>query len=150
MQPPQPLLIRNGLVVDGTGAPARRADVRVAGGLIREVAPALAPLAGERVVDASGCVVSPGFIESHTHLDGIMWWQPDLEPLPGNGVTTVVMGNCGFALAPVHSDPAVRSEVVKIFSFFEDFPEPACRGIRPEDATAPVAGQDAFEHGVHQ
>jgi hypothetical protein len=52
-----------------------------------------------------------------------MWWQPDLDPLPGYGVTTVVMGNCGFALAPLPEDPAARAEVVKIFSFFEDIPE---------------------------
>jgi N-acyl-D-aspartate/D-glutamate deacylase len=121
--PAQPLLIRHGIVVDGTGAPAFTADVRVRDGAIREIARNLAPAGDERVVEARGCFVTPGFIESHTHLDGIMWWQPDLEPLPGNGVTTVVMGNCGFALAPVHRDPAVRGEVVKIFSFFEDFPE---------------------------
>ena len=117
------LLIRGGTVVDGTNAPAFRADVRLRDGFIAEVAEHLEPTAGERVVDASGCYVTPGLIESHTHFDGTMWWQPDLDPLPGCGVTTVVMGNCGFALAPLHDDPAVREEVVKIFSFFEDIPE---------------------------
>lgn len=117
------LLIRGGTVVDGTGSPAYRGDLRLRGGAIAEVAPALEPQAGEQVFDATGCIVAPGFIESHTHVDGMMWWQPDLEPLPGNGVTTVVMGNCGFALAPVSRDPAVRKEVVEIFSFFEDIPE---------------------------
>ena len=117
------LLIRGGTVVDGTNAPAFRADVRLRDGLIAEVAEGLEPKDGERVVDATGCYVTPGLIESHTHFDGTMWWQPDLDPLPGCGVTTVVMGNCGFALAPLNDDPAVREEVVKIFSFFEDIPE---------------------------
>ena len=121
------LLIRGGTVVDGTGAPAFRADVRLRDGTITRVGPDLEPEAGERVIDATGCYVAPGFIESHTHLDGVMWWQPDLAPLPGNGVTTVIGGNCGFALAPVHQDPAVRDEVVKIFAFFEDFPEAPLR-----------------------
>lgn len=116
-------LIRGGTVVDGTGAPAFRADVRIRGGRIAEIAPDLAPGPGERVHDATGCYVAPGFIESHTHFDGTMWWQPDLDPLPGYGVTTIVMGNCGFALAPLPEDPAARAEVVKIFSFFEDIPE---------------------------
>jgi N-acyl-D-aspartate/D-glutamate deacylase len=127
------MLIRGGTVVDGTGAPGFRADVRLRDGHIAEVAPDLAPEDGERVFDASGCYVSPGFIESHTHLDGVMWWQPDLAPLPGNGVTTVVGGNCGFALAPAHEDPAVRDEVIKIFSFFEDFPEGPFRTHLPWD-----------------
>jgi N-acyl-D-aspartate/D-glutamate deacylase len=117
------ILIRGGTVVDGTCAPAFRADVRLRGGAIAEVEPSLEPEEGERVVDATGCYVAPGLIESHTHFDGTMWWQSDLDPLPGNGVTTVVMGNCGFALAPLHDDPEVREEVVKIFSFFEDIPE---------------------------
>lgn len=124
MKPNGPgLLIRGGTVVDGTNAPAKRADVRLRDGLIAEVGPDLEPESREQIFDASGCYVTPGLIESHTHFDGTMWWQPELDPLPGCGVTTVVMGNCGFALAPLHDDPAVREEVVKIFSFFEDIPE---------------------------
>ncbi|GAB3627024.1 N-acyl-D-aspartate deacylase [Pandoraea terrae] len=115
------LLIRGGTVVDGTGAPGMRADVRVQGDAIAEIGPDL-PHRGERIFDASGCVVTPGFIESHTHYDGTMWWQPDLDPLPGYGVTTSIMGNCGFSVAPVSDDAAARMEMVKIFSFFEDIP----------------------------
>jgi N-acyl-D-amino-acid deacylase len=116
------MLIRNGTVVDGTGAPAFRSDVRVRDGRIAEIAPGLAPADGERVFDAAGCYVAPGFIESHTHFDATMWWQPDMDPLPGYGATTVIMGNCGFSPAPVSADPAVKDEVVGIFSFFEDIP----------------------------
>ena len=117
------ILIQNGTIIDGTGKPAFTADVRLKDGLISELGAHLSASANEIKVDASGCLVTPGLIESHTHFDGTMWWQPDLEPLPGCGVTTVVMGNCGFALAPLHKDAAVQAEVVKIFSFFEDIPE---------------------------
>ncbi len=117
-------LIKGGTVVDGTGAAPFSADLRVHDGLIAEIGPGLEAASGEVQVDAAGCYVTPGLIESHTHFDGTLWWQPELDPLPGCGVTTVVMGNCGFALAPLHDDPAVRHEVVKIFSFFEDIPEP--------------------------
>lgn len=117
------LLIQGGTVVDGTGAPGYRADVRLRNGLIAEVGEGLAPKNGERVVDAAGCIVAPGFIETHTHYDGSMWWDDRLDPLPGFGVTTQVMGNCGFAVAPLHDDQEVRHEVVKIFSFFEDIEE---------------------------
>ncbi len=116
------MLIKNGTVVDGTGAPAFAADVRVADGVIAEVGPNLEAVAGEQVVDAEGCVVSPGFIESHTHFDASLWWDGQVDPLPGYGVTTTIMGNCGFSLAPAHDDEAVRREVVGIFSFFEDIP----------------------------
>ena len=116
------MLIKNGTVVDGTGATAPyRADVRVRDGLIAEVGPDLAPQ-GERVFDATGCHVSPGFIESHTHYDGTMWWQPDLDPLPGYGVTSMILGNCGFSPAPLHETREAQHEMIGIFSFFEDIP----------------------------
>jgi N-acyl-D-amino-acid deacylase len=115
------ILIKNGTVVDGTGAPAYAADVRIKGGVIAEVGKDLAS-GGERIIDANGCYVTPGFIESHTHYDASMWWQPDLDPLPGYGATTMVQGNCGFSMAPLHPSKQARDEVMGIFSFFEDIP----------------------------
>ena len=115
------ILIRNGTVVDGTGAPARKADVRVRAGSIAEIGESLVA-GGEREIDATDCIVTPGFIEAHTHMDAVMWWQPSLDPLPGFGVTTAVIGNCGFTAAPVSEDPEVRMEMVKIFTFFEEVP----------------------------
>lgn len=116
------MLIRGGTVVDGTGAAPFIGDVRVAGGSIAEIGSNLSPKAGEELVDAAGCYVTPGFIESHTHYDATMWWQPDLDPLPGNGATTVILGNCGFTAAPLSKDKAAQLEMIKIFSFFEDIP----------------------------
>jgi N-acyl-D-aspartate/D-glutamate deacylase len=116
------MLIKNGTVVDGTGGPSYPADVRVRNGLIAEIGVDLQPQ-GERVFDATGCKVTPGFIEAHTHYDGSMWWQPDLDPLPGYGTTTMIMGNCGFSAAPLHPDKAIQREMIGIFSFFEDIPE---------------------------
>jgi N-acyl-D-aspartate/D-glutamate deacylase len=116
------ILIKNGTVVDGTGAPAFKADVRVKNGVIADVGPDLAA-GSERVFDAAGCHVSPGFIESHTHYDGTMWWQSDLDPLPGYGATTMIMGNCGFSPAPLHKYMPAQREMIGIFSFFEDIPE---------------------------
>ena len=115
-------LIKGGTVVDGTGAPAYPADVRVRAGLIAEVGPNLSAEPRERVIDAAGCYVTPGFIETHNHQDGPMWWLPTLNPLPSYGATTTINGNCGFGVAPIHDDPAVRKEMVDIFSFFEDIP----------------------------
>ncbi|MGF7151109.1 N-acyl-D-aspartate/D-glutamate deacylase [Sphingomonas zeicaulis] len=116
------MLIRGGRVIDGTGSAAFDADVRIAGDRIVEIGSDLQPAAGEEVFDAAGCYVTPGFIESHTHYDATMWWQPDLDPLPGNGATTVILGNCGFTAAPLSKDKAAQLEMIKIFSFFEDIP----------------------------
>ena len=127
------LLIRGGSVVDGTGAPARRADLRVRDGRIAELGADLPARPGERVFTADGCIVAPGFIESHTHYDATMWWQPDMDPLPGYGVTTVIMGNCGFSAAPVSDDPAIRDEIIGIFSFFEDIPAGPFHAALPWD-----------------
>ncbi len=116
------LLIKGGTVVDGTGAPAYKADVRIQDGVIAEIGDDLKPH-GEKTYFADGCIVAPGFVESHTHYDATMWWQPDLDPLPGYGVTTIIMGNCGFSAAPISRNEAARNEMIKIFSFFEDIPE---------------------------
>lgn len=127
------LLIQGGEVIDGTGKPAFKADVRVRGQKIVEVAPNLRPSGDERVFGAKGCYVSPGFIEAHTHFDGTMWWQPDMDPLPGYGVTTAIIGNCGFTAAPVPTDPKVREEIIGIFSFFEDIPREPFKQLLPWD-----------------
>ncbi len=116
------LLVRGGTIVDGTGKPGFKADVRVRDGLIAEVAPSLKP-EGEREIDASGALVTPGFIDSHTHLDGEMWWHPDFDPLPSYGTTTAIMGNCGVTIAPV--TPEYRHEVVDLLCYLEDLPKNA-------------------------
>ena len=92
------LLIKNGLVVDGMGAPARRADVGVAGGKIADIG----SLSGtaSRTIDASDLVVAPGFIDPHTHYDAQICWDGALTPSSWHGVTSVVMGNCGVGIAP--------------------------------------------------
>ncbi|WP_156839608.1 N-acyl-D-amino-acid deacylase family protein [Novosphingobium aquimarinum] len=124
------MLIQGGTVVDGTGAPGFKADVRLQGDRIVEVGADLKPQDGEEVVDASGCYVAPGFIEGHTHYDATMWWQPDLDPLPGVGATTIITGNCGFTAAPLSQDKAAQMEMIKIFSFFEDIPlEPFLKNV---------------------
>jgi N-acyl-D-aspartate/D-glutamate deacylase len=126
-------LIKNGMIVDGTGAPAYRADLRVRQGRIARIAPVLPAEGRERVIDATGCYVTPGFIEHHNHWDAGMWWTPLLEPLAAYGATTSVNGNCGFSLAPAHPDLAVREEIAGIFNYFEDIPEKAQLQILPWD-----------------
>jgi N-acyl-D-amino-acid deacylase len=113
------LLITGGTVVDGTGAPAYAADVRVRGGVIAEIGPGLVA-DGEPVIDASDCLVAPGIIDTHTHLDGAMWWNPELDPLPAYGNTSMVFGNCGNSIAPLRG--AQRDEIVDLLCFLEDLP----------------------------
>jgi N-acyl-D-aspartate/D-glutamate deacylase len=96
------LVIRNGLLVDGTGGPPRRADVAVEGDRIAKVGTDLAR--GRRELDAEGVLVTPGFVDPHTHYDGQATWDPLLAPSAHHGVTTVAMGNCGVGFAPVAAD----------------------------------------------
>ena len=98
------LLIKNGTVVDGTGAPADKADVAIAGGKIVEVGKKLVGKA-HRVIDASNLIVTPGFVDPHTHYDAQICWDPQVTSSSWNGVTTVLMGNCGVGIAPCKRDP---------------------------------------------
>ena len=91
------VVIRGGTVFDGSGAPGRVADVAISDGVIQEIGP---NLEGTPELDASGCAVTPGFIDIHTHYDAQVFWDPALRPSSYHGVTTVVAGNCGFTIAP--------------------------------------------------
>jgi len=92
------LLIKNGMVVDGTGAPARQADVAITGGTIAEIGRVSGGAA--TVIDADGLVVAPGFIDPHTHYDAQICWDGAVTPSSWHGVTSVIMGNCGVGIAP--------------------------------------------------
>ena len=93
------LLIKNGLVVDGTGEPARLADIAISNGKILQVEKAISGSA-RRTIDAADLVVAPGFIDPHTHYDAQICWDGALTPSSWHGVTSVVMGNCGVGIAP--------------------------------------------------
>ena len=97
------IVIRGGTSIDGTGAPARPADVAVTDGrIVARRRPRT--LRGDRELDASGQVVAPGFIDIHTHYDAQVFWDPWLTPSSFHGVTTVVAGNCGFSIAPIRPE----------------------------------------------
>jgi N-acyl-D-aspartate/D-glutamate deacylase len=97
------IVVRGGTLIDGTGSPGRLADVAVADGRIVAVGE---NLSGRQELDASGQVVTPGFIDIHTHYDAQVFWDPSLTPSSHHGVTTVVAGNCGFSIAPIRPDGA--------------------------------------------
>ena len=112
------LVIRNGTVVDGTGADRYVADVAASGGVITHVGDVDG--AGRRAIDAEGHLVAPGFVDLHTHNDGQATWDTQLAPSSWHGVTTVVMGNCGVGFAPVL--PENRDRLIQLMEGVEDIP----------------------------
>jgi N-acyl-D-amino-acid deacylase len=96
------VLIRGGTLVDGTGAPAARGDVALAGGKVAATGDVKGSAA--KTFDATGCVVSPGFVDIHTHYDAQIFWDRMVTISPWHGVTSVVMGNCGFGIAPTRAE----------------------------------------------
>ncbi|MES2714124.1 MAG: amidohydrolase family protein [Pseudomonadota bacterium] len=112
------ILIQGGTVVDGTGAPARQADVAVQGGHIAAVGQQLG--GARRVVDARGLLVTPGFVDIHTHYDGQATWDAFLTPSCWHGVTTAVFGNCGVGFAPVK--PGATDYLINLMEGVEDIP----------------------------
>ena len=113
------LLIKGGTIVDGTGRPAYPADIRISDGRIVEIGPDL-ETGSSTVHDASGCYVTPGFIDTHTHYDGSLFWDPSCDPIVQHGVTTLLIGNCGLGLAPVRKEQV--SGLAQLFSYIEDLP----------------------------
>ncbi|AKL73585.1 N-acyl-D-aspartate/D-glutamate deacylase [Actinobacteria bacterium IMCC26256] len=109
------IVIRDGLIVDGTGTEGYQADIAVSGGMISEIGKGLK---GNREIDASGQVVSPGFIDIHTHYDAQVFWDPALTPSSHHGVTSVIAGNCGFSIAPCL--PEHRSLLGRTLQHVED------------------------------
>jgi N-acyl-D-aspartate/D-glutamate deacylase len=123
------VVIRGGQVVDGSGAPARRADVAIANGRVAAVGEVKD--AARRTIDADGRVVSPGFVDVHTHYDAQVFWDGTLSPSSFHGVTTVVGGNCGFSIAPLA--PGAGDYLMRMLARVEGMPLESLRAGVPWD-----------------
>lgn len=140
------ILIRNGKVVDGSGSPARVSDVAITNGRIAAVGDRIEGTA-RREIDAAGLLVTPGWVDIHTHYDGQVSWDPLLSPSSWNGVTTVVMGNCGVGFAPVV--PGKEDYLIQLMEGVEDIPGTAlAEGIQWQWETFPQY-LDAIERLPH-
>ena len=113
------LIIRNGEIFDGSGSGSFRGDVAICDGLIAAVEERLEGTAGQEI-DADGNMVTPGFVDVHTHYDGQATWDSHLNPSSNLGATTVVMGNCGVGFAPCR--PADRDVLIKLMEGVEEIP----------------------------
>lgn len=112
------IVIEGGSIVDGVGTMARTADIGVRDGVIIEIGEISAP--ARRLIEADGALVTPGWIDAHTHYDGQVTWDDRLEGSAANGVTTVVMGNCGVGFAPVPPDGV--ETLIDLMEGVEDIP----------------------------
>jgi len=107
------LIIKDGMIVDGTRAPRFRGDIGVKNGRIAKVGRIQSHQA-KKTIDASGLIVAPGFIDLHTHYDAQIFWDPYLTISGWHGITSVVIGNCGFGFAPVHPKDTDRAMLTMV------------------------------------
>lgn len=114
------IVIRGGTVADGNGGALYEADVAITGGRISDVGKVSGK--GKEEIDARGKLVTPGFVDVHTHYDGQVTWSQDITPSSQNGVTTAIMGNCGVGFAPCR--PADHTRLIQLMEGVEDIPEP--------------------------
>jgi len=112
------LLIKNGTVFDGSGGKSQNVDILIRNGIISEIGHNLSP--ARQTIDAEGQIITPGFIDLHTHYDGQVSWDDALQPSVNHGVTTAVMGNCGVGFAPCRSDD--RDKLIRLMEGVEDIP----------------------------
>ncbi|MGB0919892.1 MAG: N-acyl-D-amino-acid deacylase family protein [Alphaproteobacteria bacterium] len=128
------LVIRNGKIYDGTGAAPFEGDVAIDGGVITAVGEVSDK--GREEIDAAGRIVTPGFVDAHTHYDGQVTWDPYVQPSTFHGVTTIVTGNCGVGFAPVKADQ--RDWIIRLMEGVEDIPGTALHeGIQWQWETFP-------------
>ncbi len=121
------LVIRGGTVVDGSGGPMVDADVAISDGKITAVGQVAET--GAEEIDASGRLVMPGFVDVHTHYDAQVTWANQITPSSCNGVTTVLMGNCGVGFAPVRHDQ--HDMLISLMEGVEDIPEVVMKARLP-------------------
>ena len=141
------LVIRGGQVIDGTGTPARQADIAIDNGIITEVGDVRA--SGREEIDAAGALVAPGFVDIHTHYDGQVIWDPDISPSSWHGVTTIIMGNCGVGFAPVRPDR--HDFLISVMEGVEDIPGAALsEGVTFDWETFPeyLDAVEALPHSI--
>src|SRR2546421_1946059 len=139
------VVIRNGLLADGTGVPLREADVAIGDGRVVEIGQVSGR--GREEIDADGALVAPGWVDIHTHYDGQATWDPHLFPSSSNGVTTVVFGNCGVGFAPVR--PEDRDRLICLMEGVEDIPGTALHEGLPWTWTTFAEYLDALERTPH-
>jgi N-acyl-D-aspartate/D-glutamate deacylase len=139
------VIIQGGHVVDGTGAPRRRADVGISGDRITVIGD-LTGAGAHQIIDATGRIVAPGFIDVHTHVDAQVFWDTTVSPAPLHGVTTVIGGNCGFSIAPLSDDPADGDYLMRMLSRVEGMPLRSLQEGVPWNWTTTAQYLDALEH----
>jgi N-acyl-D-aspartate/D-glutamate deacylase len=139
------VIIRGGDVINGSGGPRRRADVGVRDGRIAEIGDLPDQAEAASVIDATGRVVTPGFVDVHTHYDAQLFWDSALTPSPLHGVTTVLAGNCGFSIAPLSGDAADSEYLMRMLARVEGMPLDSLRTGVPWSWTSTAQYFDAVD-----